>query len=118
MNMVPLYSVINPVSVLTSMHVFVLPALRILSGVNPDDARPSLRLPLTGKVKSRSGRTYMALGRIVRKRSGPAVEPVGSMGSADIYAACRADGVLAVPAAATELSAGQIVEFLPWRANL
>jgi molybdopterin molybdotransferase len=108
----------NPVSVLTSMHVFVLPALRMLSGVSPQDARCSLKLPLTKKVKSRSGRSYMALGRVVSRRSGPAVEPVGSMGSADIYAASAADGVLAVPASKTELPAGSIVEFLPWRASL
>jgi len=108
----------NPVSVLTSMHVFVLPALRMLSGVSAEDARPILRLPLTKRVKSRSGRSYMALGRVVNKRSGPAVEPVGSMGSADIYAASHADGVLAIPAARTEMPAGQIVDFLPWRASL
>jgi molybdopterin biosynthesis enzyme len=40
------------------------------------------------------------------------------MGSADIYAASAADGVLAVPASKTELPAGSIVEFLPWRASL
>jgi len=108
----------NPVSVLTSMHVFVLPALRMLSGVSADDARPMLRLPLAGKVKSRSGRVYMALGRIVNKRSGPAVQPVGSMGSADIYAASFADGVLTVPASKTEMPAGEMVDFLPWRASL
>ena len=108
----------NPVSVLTSMHVFVLPALRILSGVSEENSRPSLKLPLMRKIKSRSGRSVMALGRIVNKRSGPAVEPVGSMGSADIYAASSADGVIAIPASTTELPAGAIVEFLPWRASL
>jgi molybdopterin molybdotransferase len=107
----------NPVSVLTSMHVFVLPALRMLSGVSPENARPSIRLPLADKIKSRSGRSLMALGRIVNKRSGPAVEPVGSMGSADIYAAASADGVLAVPASKTELPAGAMVDFLPWRTS-
>jgi len=105
----------NPVSVLTSMHVFVLPALRLLAGVNPENARSTLRVPLAGKVKSRSGRTLMALGRIVNKRSGPVVEPVGSMGSADVYAAASADGVITVPASKTELPAGTIVDFLPWR---
>jgi len=107
----------NPVSVLTSMHVFVLPALRMLSGVSAENSRRTLRLPLAGKVKSRSGRSYMALGRVVNKRSGPAVEAVDSMGSADIYAASFADGVLAIPASVTELPAGSMVEFLPWRAH-
>ena len=108
----------NPVSVLTSMHVFVLPALRMLAGVSPENSRPTLKLPLAGKIRSRSGRSFMALGRIVNKRSGPAVKPVDSMGSADIYAAASADGVLAIPASATELPAGAMVEFLPWRASL
>jgi molybdopterin molybdotransferase len=108
----------NPVSVLTSMHVFVLPALRMLSGVREEECRPSIRLPLKSRVKSKSGRSYMALGRVVNKRSGPAIEPVESMGSADILAASSADGVLTVPASKTELPAGALVEFMPWRANL
>jgi len=108
----------NPVSVLTSMHVFVLPALRMLSGISEDKCRPSFRLPLARKLKSRSGRSLMALGKVVNRRSGPVVEPVDSMGSADIYAASTSDGVVAVPASKTELPAGTMVEFLPWRASL
>ncbi|MCP4375380.1 MAG: molybdopterin molybdotransferase MoeA [bacterium] len=108
----------NPVSVLTSMHAFVLPALRMLSGLSADDALVSLRLPLTRKIKSRSGRSLMALARVVNRRSGPAVAPVESVGSADISAASAADGVVVVPACKTELPAGSIVEFQPWRASL
>jgi molybdopterin molybdotransferase len=108
----------NPVSVLTSMHAFVLPALRILSGLNDEDCLISLRLPLTRMIKSKSGRSLMALGRVVNRRSGPAVEPVESVGSADISAASSADGVIVIPAAKTKLPAGTIVEFQPWRANL
>lgn len=108
----------NPVSVLTSMHAFVLPALRMLSGLDEDKCRISLRLPLTRKIKSRSGRSLMALGKVVNRRSGPAVAPVDSMGSADIAAAAAADGVVVVPASRTEIPAGSIVEFQPWRAGL
>jgi molybdopterin biosynthesis enzyme len=59
----------------------------------------------------------MALARVVNRRSGPAVEPVDSVGSADIFAASSADGVVVIPAAQTELPVGAIVEFQSWRAD-
>ncbi|MDP6543300.1 MAG: molybdopterin molybdotransferase MoeA [Phycisphaerae bacterium] len=108
----------NPVSVLTSMYAFVLPALRRLSGLSEEECLISLRLPLTRKIKSKSGRSLMALARIVYRRSGPAVTPVESVGSADISAASSADGVVVIPAESTEVTAGSIVEFQPWRAKL
>ena len=108
----------NPVSVLTSMYAFVLPALLRLSGLSEEKCVISLRLPLTRKIRSKSGRSLMALARVVNRRSGPAVTPVDSVGSADITAAAAADGVVVIPAAKTELPAGSIVEFQPWRANL
>jgi molybdopterin molybdotransferase len=107
----------NPVSVLTSMHAFVLPALRKLSGQSEENCLISLRLPLTRKIRSKSGRSLMALARVVNRRSGPAVEPVDSVGSADIFAASSADGVVVIPAAQTELPVGAIVEFQSWRAD-
>ena len=108
----------NPVSVLTSMYAFVLPALRQLAGLSEEKCRISLRLPLTRKIKSKSGRSLMALARVVNRRSGAAVAPIDSMGSADISAASGAGGVVVVPAGKSELPAGSIVEFQPWRADL
>jgi len=105
----------NPVSVLTSLNVFVLPAIRRLAGLPAAECRTTMRLPLARKIVSRSGRSLMALARIVNRRGGPAVEPIGSTGSADIAAAALADGVVAIPAAKTEMPAGSIVEFRPWR---
>jgi len=105
----------NPVSVLTSLHVFVLPAIRRLAGLPADKCTAILRLPLTRKITSRSGRSLMAPARLVARRGGPAVEPIDTMGSADIAAAALSDGLVAVPASKTEMPAGSIVEFRPWR---
>ena len=105
----------NPVSVLTGFHELALPALRKLSGAPVDECRPTARLRLVGAARSRSDRTYFALARVIQTADGPAAAPVESSGSADIIAACEADGVMVIPKGIKELAAGSMVEFHTWK---
>ena len=70
---------------------------------------------MAGPARSRGERVRFCLARLVRTRTGPAAEVIGSTGSADIIAACQADGVVVIPAGVTELPAGVSVEFHAWR---
>lgn len=105
----------NPVSAMTGFFELVVPGLRALCGAPAQACSPAMRLTLARPVKSKGTRTYFALARIVEAGGGTAVEPIRSAGSADLIAACLADGVIVVPAGITKLSAGNRVEFHPWR---
>ena len=105
----------NPVSVMTGLHELVLPALRRLCGAARADCRPAARLPLAGAVRSNGKRTVFALARLVETARGARAAPVASAGSADIIAACAADGVIVVPEGTRHIAAGCIVEFHPWK---
>jgi molybdopterin molybdotransferase len=108
----------NPVSVLTGFHELALPALRALAGAPKETCRPAVKLPLARAARSRGSRSYFALAKIAHTAAGPAVMPVTSAGSADIIAACRADGVIVIPAGVTKLAPGALVEFHAWKTTL
>lgn len=105
----------NPVSVLTGFNELVLPGLRRMIGVCAEGVRPSMALPLAELVRSGGRRTYFCLGRLVRTADALFAEPVKSKGSADLIAACQADGVIVIPPGVEHTPAGTIVEFHPWR---
>lgn len=107
----------NPVSVLTGFWALVAPALRKLRGTPLDKCRPTLMLPLAKPAGSspRGGRTLFRLARTVQTKAGLAVEPIKSMGSADIIAACQAEGVFVIPPKGRDIPAGSMVEFQLWK---
>jgi molybdopterin molybdotransferase len=107
----------NPVSVLTGFWTLVAPALRRLTGVAPGKCSPVLKLPASQAVpgQSKGQRVVFRLARMVQTSAGLAVAPIDSAGSADIIAACRADGVMIIPAGGRKISAGAMVQFLPWK---
>lgn len=112
----------NPLSALTGLHEFVLPALRRMSGMNPQACCPCLRLPLGSGLTSKGGRARYILGRLslnatmsCNAQCVTSVVPVESRSSADLVSAGRADGAIIVPANATRLNAGKIIAFRPWR---
>lgn len=105
----------NPLSALTGLHEFVLPALRRLSGSPLLECRPSWRLPLVSPLTSKGQRVRYILGRLDRTGALTGIVPIPSRSSADLVSAGRADGVLIVPAKVTHLRAGAIVEFRAWR---
>jgi len=108
----------NPVSVLTGFGELVLPALRRLGGAAREACRPRAMLPLAEPARSKGGRPYLCLARVVATDAGPAVAPIASKGSADLVAACQADGVIVIPADITKPPAGFVVEYHPWRWTL
>ena len=104
----------NPLSVMTGLQEFALPALRRLAGCPPDLCRPLLRLPLTTDVRSKGKRQQYVLGRLVRGSDTTAVEPLPSVGSADLVSAAAAGGAIIVPGGVKHLAAGATVDFRPW----
>ena len=104
----------NPLSVMTGLQEFALPALRHRAGCPPDRCRPLLRLPLATDVQTKGKRQRYVLGCLVRGGESTMVEPIPSAGSADLVAAGKADGAIIVPAAAKQLMAGTAVDFRPW----
>ena len=65
-------------------------------------------------VRAKGGRTWFAPARLTCRNTGLAVELISSLGSADIIGASAADGVAVIPPSATQLSAGELVDFRPW----
>ena len=104
----------NPLSAMTGMHEFALPALRRLAGVPADQCRPMLRLPVTADVHTKGKRRRHVLGRLVLQETGSHVEPVPSVGSADLAAAGKADGTIIVPPDRQHITQSEIVDFRPW----
>lgn len=100
----------NPVSVLTSFHLFVKPALRKMMGWK------LLRREHEGRLASRvecdPGRRVILLCRR-RSRGGVfELEPVKLNGSADLAGASRADSLAILPEREGSLGAGDRVSFI------
>lgn len=100
----------NPVSALVIARLFIVPLLQQLAGWRPlafpavVPARLSLNLP------SQAGREDWAPVRLLQSHAAlPAAEPVPGK-SNSIFTLVRADGLVRIPATATGLSAGEIVE--------
>lgn len=104
----------NPLSVMTGLQEFALPALRRLAGCPVDQCRPVLRLPLAAKVSAKGERQQYVPGRLIRGQGVTAVEAIPCAGSADLVAAANAGGAIVVPVGIRELTAGTSVEFRPW----
>lgn len=104
----------NPLSALTGMTEFVLPALRRLSGLPPDRCRPSLRLPLLQPLKKGGPRQRVFLARIVASDGRPHVEVLKSNSSGDLVSASAAIGLVHGPVGGEEVPAGGLVTFRPF----
>jgi molybdenum cofactor synthesis domain-containing protein len=105
----------NPLSALTGLHEFVLPAIRHMGGVAEQDCHPSVYLPLAETLVPRGKRLEHVLVRVVQHETGPKLAPVSSKGSADLVAANLADGVALLPRDKRKCRAGRYVEFRSWR---
>ena len=98
----------NPVSVLVMFHLFVLRAVRVMSGL-PGDVRAEARV-LAGDFKRRKADRTEYVPCVVR--SDGAVEPVDYHGSADLRSVSMADGFFIIPAGESKISAGQRVDVM------
>ncbi len=105
----------NPVSALCGLHEFILPTLRRLAGCLPEACRPCWRMPLASPVKGRADRQRLMMARLVTTQHGLSADPVSNRGSADLVAAAMADGVIVLPCRDVALSAGDQIDFRPWR---
>ncbi|MGV9662408.1 molybdopterin molybdotransferase MoeA [Nocardia niigatensis] len=96
----------NPVSTMVSFEIFARPILRELAGL---PALPIAELPLLEPVRSPAGKRQFLRGKLTEG----GVALVSGQGSHLIAAMAHADVLVDVPAAATELPAGTIVEVRP-----
>ena len=104
----------NPLSSMTGLQQFILPALRRMSGWEPDTCRPSMQVQLGRDLSSKPGRLRHCLARLTWTATGSVAMPVDNSGSADLVAASRANGTVVMPADVKALDAGCLVEFCPW----
>lgn len=105
----------NPLSALNGLHELALPAIRRMSGVRPEACQPALHLPLGRTVRVKGTRWEYVLARLVQGPGHSHLLPLKSTGSGDLLAAAQGDGVFLIPKGASEVPAGQIVEFRPWK---
>ncbi|MCL2543110.1 MAG: molybdopterin molybdotransferase MoeA [Nocardioidaceae bacterium] len=97
----------NPVSSLVSFEVFVRPALRRRAG-NPHPERPVVSATLTEPLTSPAGRRQLRRGRL--DRAAGTVTPWGPAGSGFLGWYAGADCLVDVPADATDVSAGAVID--------
>jgi len=97
----------NPVSAYVSFQLFVRPAIAALQGAG-DLALRSVRVTLTDPVRSPGGRRSFLRGVL----DGDRVTPLSGQGSHQIAALGRANALIVVPEADTQLPAGETVEVL------
>jgi molybdopterin molybdotransferase len=105
----------NPLSAATTLHEFVLPALRRMAGWPEADCRPLVRARLREAIANTPGRQRYVLATLAWNTSEAAVTPVDSRSSADLAAGARADGAVIVAPDARGLDQGSLVDFRPWR---
>lgn len=102
----------NPVSAYVSLQVFVRPALRRMSGADPDGLAlhtATLAEPLTSPPDKRSFvRARLSAGDGGR----PSAHPVGGHGSHLLANLAAADALVVVPDETTEVAAGSDVEVM------
>ncbi|MCG3193893.1 MAG: Molybdopterin molybdenumtransferase [Thermoanaerobaculia bacterium] len=104
----------NPLSALTGMTEFVLPALKRLAGLPPDRCQPDLRLPLLRPLKKGGPRQRVLLGRVVTTDGRACVEVLRSHSSGDLVSASAATGLILAPPSGEDVPAGGIVTFRPF----
>lgn len=105
----------NPLSALTGFHELVIPAIRRMSGYAPGSCHMTLKLPLAGSLRSHGKRATFFPCKFIHSNKGLRIKPIRLCGSADLAAGAQADGVALVPRNVRELSAGELVDFSPWR---
>ena len=105
----------NPVSAYVSFEVFARPALRKLSGRDPQSDR-AVQATLTEPMKSPESKVQFARGRFVVTPEGLAVEPVGSgQGSHFMGGLAQAECLIVIPVGTSHLDAGSPVEVIDIR---
>jgi molybdopterin molybdotransferase len=111
---VPVYGLPgNPVSSLVVFDVFVLPALRKISGWG-DVLRPLFMARLSWPIQRKGGRTEFVRVRLETDNGGWMARSTGPQGSGILSSMTRANGYAILPAAVEHLEAGALVLCMLW----
>ena len=102
----------NPVSTMVTFHLFVLPALDLLSGA-PARPLPYLEARLAESLKEKPGLTHFLPARLEWRGEATQVRALSWQGSGDIATLSRANCFLMVPADRQDIAAGEKVSVLP-----
>ncbi len=101
----------NPVSALVIATLFVKPLIERLLGLQAERPRPSRLARLRLNLPSQAGREDWIAVRLLSTPDGYQAEPIFSKSNL-IFSLARADGLVRIPADATGLAAGEMVEVL------
>ncbi|NLY02906.1 MAG: molybdopterin molybdotransferase MoeA [Rhodopirellula sp.] len=102
----------NPLACHLGFSRYVAAAIRVMQGLPP--APQPLEGRLTGPVSYRGSRTYFGLARAERMPAASNlwdVTPLCGVSSADLFATCRANCYIEVPAGVAEIPPSEIVRF-------
>lgn len=100
----------NPVSTMVSFEQFVRPALLKMMG-HQNLLRPVLRARLKERIKQRPGRTVFLRGILKREPNGElSVQSTGAQGSGMLRSMVLANGLIVMPAEASVLEEGELVD--------
>jgi len=109
----------NPVSVQATAELFVVPALRRMTG-HADVGPRVVRAELTGPLKSKGDRRNHLPVVLARKGEGWAAAPVAYHGSGDMRGLARGNALAVLPIGVKRFDAGRVVEVVlldgkePW----
>jgi molybdopterin molybdotransferase len=101
----------NPVSVLATCELFVVPALRKMMGF-ADVHPPRRTATLAAGVRNRPGRVAHRPALLEEAASGRTVRPLDYHGSAHVHALSRSNCLIVVPADVECIEAGSMVEVI------
>jgi len=99
----------NPVSALVIASIFLPPVVEALLGLRRSAPAPSVPARLTLNLASQAGREDWIPVRLLSDPEGYRAEPIFGKSNL-IFTLARADGMIRIPADATGLHAGQMVE--------
>jgi molybdopterin molybdotransferase len=98
----------NPLSTFVAFELFVRPVLRVLQGLPAADL-PVVKGRLQADVVERSGRSAFLPAHVSSGSGTLEISPVNWKGSADVFGAVEANGLLIVPSEAAHLNQGETV---------
>jgi molybdopterin molybdotransferase len=99
----------NPVSALVIANLFVVPVVESLLGMTSVTFHPKLLARLTNNIPSQAGREDWVPAKLISNQQEILVDPIFSKSNL-IFSLVRANCMIRVPADATGLSAGELVE--------
>jgi molybdopterin molybdotransferase len=99
----------NPVSAMVIAGLFVVPVVKSLLGITKAGFHPIFKAKLTNNIPSQAGREDWVASQLSAAQDGYLVDPIFSKSNL-IFSLVRANSLVRVPADATGLSAGELVE--------